>query len=84
MLIPSLHRPIPLVPATDCRLARRQVTPKSTSSSRIHWLLDTFRLSELQFRVLDALNGMRSLYDIRYDVNVRAASPTVSTGEIRR
>lgn len=90
MLLPSSHRPIPLVRRSDLQvstipLQERGTTIGSHGNSIVvkdPLALVYYHLPLLQYQVLDALDGQRSLNDIHSLVKSTANSSTISAAEV--
>ena len=84
MLIPSSHRPIPLVRRADLQICAMPLRGTDHVVIKDPLALVYYQLPLLQYRVLDALDGRRSLSDIVGLIQTAGSASSVSAAEILR
>ena len=92
MLLPSSHRPIPLVRRSDLQVSTipvQELGPTFGSDANLIVVKDPlalvyYHLPLLQYRVLDALDGQRSLNEIHSLVQSTGSSSSITAAEVFR
>lgn len=84
MLVPSLHRPIPLVRRSDLQYCETSLRGEDHIVVKDPIEVRYYLIPRLQFRILEALDGRRSLSEIHSQVQDEGLSTAVEAPEVFR
>ena len=84
MLVPSSHRPIPLIRRSDLQVCEQSCRDGEHVLVKDPLSLAYYQLPILQYRILDALDGQRSLNEILNHIHETGSTISIGAAEIFR